>query len=112
MLHHVDGEQLMIKCGQGRAQSDPQSKQSSHKCRNSPRGKRTLGSTSKTKPAARVDEYQEHQKEHASAKSHVQTPTDFCITTGAVIHARIVQYKEVSHDSENARTSIPMLGEN
>src|SRR5213079_550407 len=28
--------------------------------------------------------------EHASAKSHVQTPRDFCITTGAAIHARIV----------------------
>jgi len=50
--------------------------------------------------------------EHASAKSHVQTPRDFCITTGAVIHARIVQYKEVSHDSENATASTPILGEN
>ena len=28
--------------------------------------------------------------EHASAKSHVQTPRDSCITTGAAIHARIV----------------------
>jgi len=27
--------------------------------------------------------------EHASAKSHVQTPRDFCITTGAVSRARI-----------------------
>jgi hypothetical protein len=28
--------------------------------------------------------------EHASAKSHVQTPRYFCITTGAATHARIV----------------------
>jgi hypothetical protein len=50
--------------------------------------------------------------EHASAKSHVQIPRDSCITTGAAIHARIVHYKEVSHDSENATASTPILGEN
>jgi hypothetical protein len=42
-------------------------------------------------------------------KSHVQTPGDFCITTDAATHARIVHYKEVSHAPKLPQPLHPYL---
>ena len=56
VLHHVNRERLMIKCGERRRNGSPCYEESTHECGKSPIGDEVWESPSKTKPSVHVDQ--------------------------------------------------------
>ena len=62
MLHHVDGERLMINCGYGGRYDSPDRDEATHKREQPPNGDEIWVSISKIKPASQVNQRCDYQR--------------------------------------------------